>query len=395
MPRTATDRAIKKAYRKLALKHHPDKVADEKGKERAKERFIKIANAYDTLVDPEKRRIYDQLGEEGLKMGGGAGRAHGGGSGGSGFGGFRPGGGGGPDAFRMFEQMFGSRSFGGGGAQHGGGFNGGFGGGGFGGGAARPPPPPPLESVPLELGGEGGLGITLSRTNRVTAIRPGGAAAKAGRLRVGDQIHTLDGQPVDGERVSQLLAASTKRRAVLGVAFEEPEPIAHRVRVSRGKDGLGFRISPENEIISIAPDGTAAREGKLRVGDRVLQVDGQSARGKRVASLLSGGKSEFEFVVQPKLAVRHASAQQPRARPGGGFSAGAAGRSAGGFGTGGGFPRGAGGGGFGGGFGGGAGTGGMPGGMPGGINLDELLRGMGGMGGMGGGARGSRMPNTG
>ncbi len=56
--RDASAEAIKKAYRKLAQKHHPD-VSKEKG---AEEKFKEIAEAYQTLKDPEKRAAYDQLG---------------------------------------------------------------------------------------------------------------------------------------------------------------------------------------------------------------------------------------------------------------------------------------------------------------------------------------------
>src|ERR1700680_1899366 len=52
---------IKKAYRKLAQKHHPD-VSKEPG---AEEKFKEIAEAYQTLKDPEKRAAYDQLGKLG------------------------------------------------------------------------------------------------------------------------------------------------------------------------------------------------------------------------------------------------------------------------------------------------------------------------------------------
>ncbi|KAG6748413.1 hypothetical protein POTOM_048334 [Populus tomentosa] len=65
VPKGASDEQIKRAYRKLALKYHPDK---NQGNEEANLRFAEINNAYEVLSDSEKRNIYNRYGEEGLKQ---------------------------------------------------------------------------------------------------------------------------------------------------------------------------------------------------------------------------------------------------------------------------------------------------------------------------------------
>ncbi|KAK9824319.1 hypothetical protein WJX72_009416 [[Myrmecia] bisecta] len=99
VPKGASDQQIKRAYRKLALQYHPDKVqGTEQEKEAAAKKFAEIGSAYEVLSNEEKRRIYDRYGEEGLKQhdqqgGGGGGAADifsqffGGGFGFGGFGG--------------------------------------------------------------------------------------------------------------------------------------------------------------------------------------------------------------------------------------------------------------------------------------------------------------------
>ena len=62
--RSATASEIKKAYRKLSLKYHPDKNSAPD----AQEKFAELSVAYDTLSDPEKREIYNQGGEEAVKQ---------------------------------------------------------------------------------------------------------------------------------------------------------------------------------------------------------------------------------------------------------------------------------------------------------------------------------------
>jgi len=85
----ADESAIKKGYRKMAIKYHPDKNPGDKN---AEEMFKKVGEAYETLSDPEKRKIYDRFGKEGLTNQGGMG-AH--------------------SAADIFSQFFGGMGFGG------------------------------------------------------------------------------------------------------------------------------------------------------------------------------------------------------------------------------------------------------------------------------------------
>jgi DnaJ-class molecular chaperone len=99
----ADDEQIKKAYRKMAMKWHPDKNPG--NRKEAEEKFKEITQSYEVLSNAEKREIYDKDGEEGLKeegQGGGGFHSHGGhdffemfGGFGGGGGGFFGGGGGG------------------------------------------------------------------------------------------------------------------------------------------------------------------------------------------------------------------------------------------------------------------------------------------------------------
>jgi len=66
VPRGASKDEIKKAYRRLAKKHHPDLNKD--NPKAAEEKFKQLSEAYEVLADDEKRRIYDQFGTDGLKQ---------------------------------------------------------------------------------------------------------------------------------------------------------------------------------------------------------------------------------------------------------------------------------------------------------------------------------------
>ena len=73
--KTATDDELKRAYRKLAKQYHPDANPD--NKEEAEKKFKEINEAYETLSNPQKRKMYDQFGPEGpAGFGGGAGGAN-------------------------------------------------------------------------------------------------------------------------------------------------------------------------------------------------------------------------------------------------------------------------------------------------------------------------------
>ena len=83
--RNATDEEIKKAYRKLAMKYHPDRNQDNPS---AEEKFKEVKEAYEMLSDPDKRAAYDQYGHAGVDPNMGAGGFGGGFGGGSPFGDF-------------------------------------------------------------------------------------------------------------------------------------------------------------------------------------------------------------------------------------------------------------------------------------------------------------------
>lgn len=98
--KSADEQEIKKAYRKLAIKYHPDKNPDNK---EAEEKFKEAAEAYEVLSNAEKRARYDRFGHQGV---GGAGSA------GQGFGGMNM-----EDIFSQFGDIFGDSGFGGFGRQ--------------------------------------------------------------------------------------------------------------------------------------------------------------------------------------------------------------------------------------------------------------------------------------
>src|SRR5579885_2969257 len=89
--KTASEDEIRKAFRKLARKYHPDVNPGDKASE---EKFKQISEANDVLSDPKKRKVYDQLGfySDNIDPAAAEAYARGGSGGTGGFGGFSPGG---------------------------------------------------------------------------------------------------------------------------------------------------------------------------------------------------------------------------------------------------------------------------------------------------------------
>lgn len=197
--KTADDNELKKAYRKLAMKWHPDKNPD--NKEAANAKFKEISEAYEVLTDPQKREVYDKFGEEGLKNGMG-----GGGPGGGGFHFRRP--------EDLFAELFGRGAFGGMGDDDDmGGFGGGFGGfpfGAFGGMGGMP-----------GMGGMGGMGGM-----------PGMGRRPSGPVKAKAIEHRLN------LTLEELYAGTTKKmkisRKVKGMSTDEILEIAVRPGWKKG-----------------------------------------------------------------------------------------------------------------------------------------------------------------
>src|SRR5687768_4514920 len=95
--KTATSEEIKRSYRKLAVKYHPDKNP---GDASAEEQFKELGEAYDVLMDAEKRAAYDRFGHAAFAQGTAGARG--------GAGGFH-------DPFDIFREVFGASGGGGGG----------------------------------------------------------------------------------------------------------------------------------------------------------------------------------------------------------------------------------------------------------------------------------------
>lgn len=260
---SASETEIKKAYRKTALKYHPDKPTGDT------EKFKEISEAFDILSNADKRQVYDDYGLEAARGNAPAGNAGGNPFGGAGGGGhsFNFGGGGHgfsqADAFNIFSQMggfgmddggygFGGGSFGG--SSFGGSMPGGFGGSsGFGGRSARRPEPDTV-SMPLPVALED---LYTGATKKMKLNRKGSDGSKESKiLEVKIKPGWKAGTKINFANEGDYQTECQARQTVQFVLEERPHPVFKRdgndvvatVRLSFKESLLGF----DHEITTLS-----------------------------------------------------------------------------------------------------------------------------------------------
>ena len=219
----ASDDEIKKAYRKLAIKYHPDKNPDDK---KAEEMFKEAAEAYEVLSNPEKRQRYNQFGHAGV----GSSAA----SGGGGFGGGMNM----EDIFSQFGDIFGGH------------FGGGFGGGGRSGGRRVMRGSNLRVKVKLNLQDVAkGVEKKLKVNKFVSCHTCSGSGAKNGQF---ETCKTCQGTGVQ-TRVQQTFLGAMQTQTTCGTCNGEGKIVKDKCNTCHG-DG----IVREEEVISInIPAGVA------------------------------------------------------------------------------------------------------------------------------------------
>ncbi|KAH7913766.1 hypothetical protein BJ138DRAFT_1171063 [Hygrophoropsis aurantiaca] len=314
--RSAGEDEIKKAYKKMALKWHPDRNS---GSEEASKKFKEISEAFEVLNDKNKRAIYDQFGEEGLKGGGpspGAGPAPGGGGAGgfSNFGGF-PGGttfsfssgaGGGfspTDPQKIFEQMFT-------------GGLGGFGGfGGRGGSGGRSGMHSPLDSDDLGGFSFGGMPGSMPRRSTRGSQRPTSPSGPSQSSEISRPLKVSLEDLYSGAtkhlKVGRRLLDGSTEDKVLEIQVLPGWKSGTKIRFPKaGNEQRGGEAQDLVFVVEEKPDPSFTREGDNLIHHlKIPLLDAlTSGSGKQTVTTLDGRKLQVPFpasgIVKPGQETR-------------------------------------------------------------------------------------------
>jgi DnaJ-class molecular chaperone len=286
LSRNASAEEIHKAHKKLARMYHPDlhEDAEPRDKQRAKEQFQKVQQAYDVLSDPEKRKMYDQLGPDFERMGGAGGNPFQGG--GNPFGGA-----GGADF--DFSQLFGGggmedilRQMGGAGGMGG---NAGGGRNPFGGRSPGGPPPQPQAveqeiTVPFSVAVQGGQHqVSFQRSNgkveNITVKIPQGIeSGKKIRLRGQGRSAGPGGQRGDLLIIVKVASHPSFTRSGLNLSVTVP------ISVLEAANGAKIDLpTPHGTVVLSVPPGTSSGKSLRLKGMGVRKDGGQ--KGDLIATL--------------------------------------------------------------------------------------------------------------
>jgi len=257
---TANEQEIKKAYRKAALKHHPDKNKDNPA---AAERFKEASQAYEILSDADKRKTYDQYGLEFVLRGGPTPDAGGAG----GFGGSMPSG------FGGMPGGFGGMPGSGGQTFH-------FSTGGGGGGGFNPSDPSSIFEQFMK-GGMGGMGMGGGDDDIFSGF--GGGFGGGGRPSAGRTSSRMNGMP--------------KRQATPEVTVvEKPLPISLEDLFNGTKKKMKIKAKTYDE-----------RTGVQSTKDKILDFDikkglkaGSKIKFSGVGDQTEGGTQDVHFIIEEK-----------------------------------------------------------------------------------------------
>ncbi len=302
LQKNATEDEIKKAYRKIAIKYHPDRNPGDK---EAEEKFKEAAEAYNVLHDPKTRQQYDQFGFDGPNMGGGFG----------GFGGFEANMNM-DDIFSMFGDIFGGHGFGG-----------------FGGGQRRPQQHRGSDlrlKVKLTLE-EINTGVTKKFKVRKDIPCPHcqGSGAEAGSMR--DQCPTCHGKGYI-THTTQSIFGMMQQQSVCPTCGGEGEVIKNKCKhcggtgIEKGEEVVEINIPAgvaEGMVVNVPGKGNAGRHNGV-AGDIQVFIEEEDHKtfirdgNDLIYNLLLdfptaalGGEIEIPTIEGGKLKVKLDNGTQP------------------------------------------------------------------------------------